>query len=164
VDFILTAGATMVCYAFTPAMAAHFHYLVQNQRSVPDGIYPYLMDIVALRNSTFAEFTLVHAHGIVTFPSFHTTLVVLFCYSLRSTWLYWPMALLGVVTILSIPNIGGHYLIDIPAGAAVAASAIFVVRRWPAASFSARFGLGRSEPVLEGRGPQRRSAGSSHFS
>ena len=68
--------------------------------------------------------------GLVCFPSFHTVLVIMFCYALRGTWLFWPAAVLGGLTMPSLPPIGGHYLIDIPAGAALALLAILVVRRW----------------------------------
>ena len=73
-------------------------------------------------------------------------MVIMFCYALRGTRLFWPALVLGTITMLSLPTIGGHYLIDIPGGAAVALIAILVVRRWLPAPPGLRISTGVPAP------------------
>jgi membrane-associated phospholipid phosphatase len=68
--------------------------------------------------------------GLITFPSFHTTLAVLFVAALRKHRL--ALVIGGVVNgsmLLSIPSEGGHYLVDVFAGALVAVLAIVAAAR-----------------------------------
>jgi hypothetical protein len=66
--------------------------------------------------------------GIITFPSFHATLAVMFAYSVRKIpFAFGVLAPLNVLMLLSTPTIGGHYLVDIIAGVALAAVAIAIV-------------------------------------
>ena len=67
--------------------------------------------------------------GIVRFPSFHTALAVIFTYAHRGIrWSFPPVAALNGVMLRSIPSEGGHYLVDMIAGGAVALVAIGLVR------------------------------------
>ena len=67
--------------------------------------------------------------GIVTMPSYHTVMAVLFTYAFRGTGLIgYGIATLNLVMLLSIPPIGGHYLVDMLAGGALALGAIAVQR------------------------------------
>jgi membrane-associated phospholipid phosphatase len=68
--------------------------------------------------------------GLVTFPSWHTAMGVIFIYSARSMkWLLAVLAPLNVLLIAATPPIGGHYLVDTIAGLAVAAVSILIVRK-----------------------------------
>jgi len=67
--------------------------------------------------------------GIITFPSFHTALGVIFIFAL------WPIPVLrwfGIVINLlmmaSIPIDGGHYFIDMVAGTVIAVASIVAAR------------------------------------
>ena len=65
--------------------------------------------------------------GLIAFPSFHSSLAVLAAYALYPIRFVGPLALaLNVLVILSVPVQGGHHLVDIPAGVAVAVAAITV--------------------------------------
>lgn len=68
--------------------------------------------------------------GIVTFPSFHTTLALLYIYiaGRLHRGLLTVFVPLNVVMLLAVSSIGGHYLVDIAGGAAVAAVSIIIVR------------------------------------
>ena len=67
--------------------------------------------------------------GIVTMPSYHTVMAVLLTYAFRRTGLVgYGIATLNLVMLLSIPPIGGHYLVDVLAGGALALGAIAVQR------------------------------------
>lgn len=68
--------------------------------------------------------------GIVVFPSFHTTVAILF------TWAVWRVPVvrwlaLGIngLMVAGTPLSGGHYLVDILAGALLAIAAIAAARR-----------------------------------
>ena len=69
--------------------------------------------------------------SIINFPSYHTVLAILIPYSARHRcWSLIPTFLLNVVMLAATSPEGGHYLVDMLAGAVVAAVSILVVRRW----------------------------------
>jgi len=70
--------------------------------------------------------------GVIAFPSFHAVLAVLFTYAHRHSATFAPMAALNAVMLVSIPSEGGHYLVDVFGGIAVAIVAILAVRAVPA--------------------------------
>jgi membrane-associated phospholipid phosphatase len=82
-----------------------------------------------LRDGSFRALTGINSEGIITFPSFHTALGVIFIAAL------WPVPILrwfGVVInalmMVSIPIDGGHYFVDMIAGTIVAALSIAAAR------------------------------------
>jgi membrane-associated phospholipid phosphatase len=76
------------------------------------------------------EISLSRMEGLITFPSFHTTLAVLFVAALREHRLALVIgAVVNGLMLLSIPSEGGHYLVDVFAGALVAAVAIWAASR-----------------------------------
>jgi len=82
-------------------------------------------DFMAMRAGTLHVLDLSRLEGLITFPSFHTTLAVLFVYAVRHRRA--PLvaaALFNIVMIVSVTTVGGHYLVDAIAGAAVAVGAI----------------------------------------
>ena len=88
-----------------------------------------LRDLLALRAGGPWHFELSAMQGIVTMPSYHTVMAVLFTYAFRRTGLVgYGIATLNLVMLLSIPPIGGHYLVDMLAGGALALGAIAVQR------------------------------------
>ncbi|MGB8840206.1 MAG: phosphatase PAP2 family protein [Aliidongia sp.] len=67
--------------------------------------------------------------GIVSFPSFHAALAILYIYAARHRlWALIPFAALDTLMLISTPPIGGHYLTDVLGGIAVALIAIGVTR------------------------------------
>lgn len=85
-----------------------------------------------IRGGGWTVFSYDKIEGIVTFPSFHTTLGLFFIYIAGR--LHWALLIvfvpLDIVMLLAVPSIGGHYLVDMCGGAAVAALSIVVVRAW----------------------------------
>ncbi len=128
--FIITSALTITISGVLPAMHAPAYLRLADTRIILEHSYPYLPDLSSLREGTLFEIDLSHQQGLVCFPSFHTVLVMIFCYALRGTRLFWAALALGGLTMLSLPTSGGHYLIDLPGGAAVTAAAILLVRRW----------------------------------
>jgi membrane-associated phospholipid phosphatase len=65
--------------------------------------------------------------GLITFPSFHTAVAVLMVHAARGTSCFWLAIVVNALMILSTFTEGGHYLVDVVAGAAIALLAIGVV-------------------------------------
>ncbi|MBD0275441.1 MAG: phosphatase PAP2 family protein [Acetobacteraceae bacterium] len=117
---------TCVTAVWLPALGPWVHFGL-------GGLVPadtaYVAHVVALRQEHAPSFALHQMQGIVTFPSFHTTLALLFTYAHRGIpWSFPPVALLNGAMLLSIPSEGGHYLADMLAGAFVALASIAAAR------------------------------------
>lgn len=66
--------------------------------------------------------------GIVWFPSFHTTMAILFTEVYWGRWwAFWPALALNLAMLLSIPFSGNHYLTDMIGGAVVAGLSLAIV-------------------------------------
>jgi membrane-associated phospholipid phosphatase len=62
-------------------------------------------------------------------PSYHTVMALLIAYAFRRTGVVgYVIAALNAAMLLSIPSIGGHYLVDVLAGGVLAFAAITVWR------------------------------------
>lgn len=86
-----------------------------------------IRDFFAMRAGTLHALDLSRLAGLINFPSFHTTLAVVFVYVVRRRPV--PLAIaavLNAVMIVSVLSEGGHYLVDVISGALVAAGAIIV--------------------------------------
>lgn len=95
---------------------------------VPGFELAYVDDLTGLRNGTLPSLDVMLLKGVITFPSFHAVLAVLFVWSHRGSISLAPAAALNTVMLLAIPSEGGHYLVDIFGGLAVAA--ITIVALW----------------------------------
>lgn len=114
----LTILPTAVISALFPAMGP-----------LTDG--PHVAHMLSLRAAGSWEFDLLGMEGIVTMPSYHTVLAVLFTYAYWGAGMVgWSIAALNLVMLLSIPPIGGHYLSDMIAGGVIAVLAILGFRWW----------------------------------
>ena len=97
----------------------------------------FLQDLLAMRVGGPWHFNLLALKGIIQMPSYHTVLAVLFTYAFRGTGLIgYAIAALNMVMLLAIPPVGGHYLVDVPAGGALALGTIAVWR-------ASRYGVSR---------------------
>lgn len=87
--------------------------------------------LMAIRTgaTTVIDFDAPNSSCLVTFPSGHTILAVIMTYALRgSRWTLIPAIIVnGLMLVSTVPH-GGHHLIDLIVGGAIAACAIFVVR------------------------------------
>lgn len=128
-----------------PAMAMYVH-LGLTPADYP-GINPsaafiHVADLEALRNGSMRVLNLAGMQGIVTFPSFHTTLAVLLTVAFWSVpYLRWASLALNGLMIAGTPIHGAHYFVDLGGGFALA-----IVGYTAARSLSRERVVRRTEP------------------
>ncbi len=136
---------TIIVSAILPAYGAWEHYGILPPK--PENI-----DLQRLRSGAGERFT--GFNGIVSFPSFHTAMLVLILHAHRGRWTFWPFACLNMLMLLSVPINGGHYATDMLAGGIVALGSIRITRliratRWGAlragGTAQAQFPAGQSD-------------------
>jgi membrane-associated phospholipid phosphatase len=85
----------------------------------------YLVDMGILRGGGALNFELGKLTGIISFPSFHTTMALVYAFCFRGSGpVGYFIVLLNFLMLPTIPFVGGHYLTDMIGGAAVAAMAL----------------------------------------
>nr|WP_294501641.1 phosphatase PAP2 family protein [uncultured Rhodopila sp.] len=125
VDEFLTAGILAIIITF-PIM-----YLLPSIGAfAPHGIdagVQWQADILTLRSHSTS--TIRPLAGIVTFPSYHTALGVLYINMARERkWLFYPLLPLNVLLAISVMSQGGHYLVDMLSGAVLALVSLAIAR------------------------------------
>ena len=128
--FILSSiGCALVCIALAallPSLGAYAFLGIVDQSMG----YVHLQDVMGMREGTLKHLPMSQVKGIITFPSFHSSLALLFMWGYWGIrWLRWPFMALNIVMLLSVPATGGHYLVDVIAGVAIAAIIIFLVKK-----------------------------------
>ena len=102
---------------------------------------------LGMRAHTMAAIPLDDLRGIVDFPSFHAACAVLLAYFLRGIPIVFPAAVVfDLLMLAATPVIGGHYVIDVIAGLAVAAATIWAIERLEAGREAQRLPLWRRAP------------------
>jgi len=126
---ILSMLITCAIFTFTPAVG-----------KIGQMGTHYVQVLSELRAGHWSLMDYERPEGIVTFPSFHTTVAILLTYLVRrERWALAIFAPVNVLMILSTPTVGGHYLVDLFGGTAVAWLSIGLFR-------SARRHLGYQAP------------------
>jgi membrane-associated phospholipid phosphatase len=121
ISAILPAEGTWGFYQLTPA---DYPAIVPATREIHLPIFH------GLRDGSLRLLTGMTSEGIITFPSFHAALGVIFIVGL---WpvpvLRWIGAVVNGLMILATPVDGGHYFIDVFAGIAIAVLCLVAARR-----------------------------------
>ncbi|SAK73042.1 PAP2 family protein [Caballeronia calidae] len=123
--FLLALSSIYLLVVSTPfpATSAFEHFKVSDTDALSS-----VSDFSVLRDGSMRTFDLQRTQGLVSLPSFHTALAVIFAYSLRRIlFLFWPAVILDVLMIASTPTQGGHYLGDVLAGLVLSALTIVSV-------------------------------------
>lgn len=128
VSSILT-GAVM---ALTPAAGAYALFTPSPETfshfTASAGMWHY-DELMRLRSGRPFVYDVTQSQGLVTFPSYHTVLAIITSYAARDArWVFVPVAILNAVVVVSTIPEGGHYLIDVVAGGAIALVSILFVR------------------------------------
>jgi membrane-associated phospholipid phosphatase len=123
---------TGLVVAFVPAEGAYAFYMPPSEMftsfSPKAGMWHHDV-LMSLRTSPTPVLEFAKAEGLVTFPSFHTTLAIITTYAVRGVrYVFAPVCALNAIVIVATVPEGGHHLIDLFAGALIAVVAIAVAR------------------------------------
>ncbi|HEY7550294.1 MAG TPA: phosphatase PAP2 family protein [Hyphomicrobiaceae bacterium] len=125
----VVVGALML---LVPAAGAYAHF--HPPRELFDGFGAkagmwHYETLIRLRSQAAPSLDFAQMEGLVTFPSFHTVLAIITAYAFRGIrFVTLPAVILnGIVIVSTLPE-GGHYLVDVIAGAAIAVAGIALVR------------------------------------
>jgi membrane-associated phospholipid phosphatase len=147
--------ALVVCifiFPFCPALGgyAHFGIGMESVPHVPDlSAWRYPTVLKGVRDGTIDELGLKTLEGIVAMPSFHASAALILGWGFWSSrQLRWPFLLLNLGMLVSSVPIGGHYIVDVLAGAALGWLAILLV--WAHAARVIRAGVRERSPVVQG--------------
>ena len=137
----LTFTASVLCCLIgmlLPALGPYKLFGLESQ-----GLF--LPDMEHLLSHRDLNFSLGAMTGVVCFPSLHTAMALAYPYGLRRTGAIFPIFVgLNILMLLTIPFFGGHYLVDMIAGAAVMLVAL-VIARLSVFGWSARESAGRTK-------------------
>lgn len=129
--YAATVLVVIVASALWPAVGAYHHFAPVGLGSIfsdPELGRWHYAHLFAVRAGEMREIALGDAKGLVQFPSFHTALAIITARALAAIpRLALPAMALNGLVILSTLSIGGHYLVDVIAGAALAGAAILAV-------------------------------------
>jgi hypothetical protein len=90
----------------------------------------YGRDLVAMLKNGPGFISPKELRGIIGFPSYHTVqALVLIWYARNIPWLRWAAMVLNILVLIGTPIHGGHHLIDLIGGSAVACAAIMLADR-----------------------------------
>lgn len=131
--FILAALVTIVVSAILPAEGAWGYYKLSAADSpaiVPVTREIHLPFFLGLRDGSYRLLVATGAQGIITFPSLHAAVAVIFILAL---WpvpvIRWIALVVNILMLAATPIDGGHYFIDVLAGVAVAAACWWSARK-----------------------------------
>ena len=104
---------------FFPALGNMVHHGIDMVEGLPSGAGNYHLKAVAyFRDGRNTALDLSQFSGIVTMPSFHMVMALLVPHALRGTsFAVWTATLWSVLITISTIGIGGHYIVDLFAGA-----------------------------------------------
>ena len=131
-------GSGFVAVLLSPMFTAVGNYVYlgiepsELQRIDPWAGYVHLNDLTTLRTGQMRLLELPKMQGIITFPSYHSCLAALTMWAFWKSglgWLRWAGLAVALLTILATPIDGGHYLVDVMAGIAIALAAIAAATR-----------------------------------
>ena len=124
--FVCASVMAGVCSVFVPTLGpmsaagshADFAHLPTLGRTTAE-------IVLNLRDGTLRAIDLDAINGIISFPSLHAAVSVIVPFSLRwNRALFWPIAMLDAVMLVSAVPSGNHYLVDVVGGVGVGTLAI----------------------------------------
>jgi hypothetical protein len=128
----LTLVVTAIISSLLPAFGTYYQYGISADTPIfrASGYLAQLHELPLIRDGSLRVLNLEDLVGIITFPSFHAAAAILTVWALWSMRWMRPLVLpANVGMLLATPLVGGHYFIDVFAGAALAVLAIAAARR-----------------------------------
>ena len=122
--FIVATLLTILVSGVLPAAGAWKHYAIGTPFDLAS-----LSHFEALRDGRLRDIPLHAMQGLISIPSLHTVMALLLAYAMRATVLLPVFVVLNAAMLASTPVDGGHYLVDVLAGAALAIGLIALERR-----------------------------------
>ncbi|MGA7674803.1 MAG: phosphatase PAP2 family protein [Rhizomicrobium sp.] len=132
------AMATVFFWTFFPSFGAFAVYRLDP--SVADRLSlaldsRYANDLLNLLATGPGHISPHNVKGLIGFPSFHAAMAVMVTwYARRLAYVRWPVCALNLIVLVSTPIQGGHHVVDVVGGLAVAALAIVLADRIVAAA------------------------------
>jgi len=120
---------------FMPADAYGVYYDIRPgdfRHVFPHAGFIKMPDLDSLRAGTIPVLDFAKMHGIITFPSYHGGLSAVTLWGFwvcRFNWIRIPGIAAASLTIAATPVDGGHYLVDVIAGVAIAAVCVAIAGR-----------------------------------
>jgi membrane-associated phospholipid phosphatase len=115
---------TVTIFVFFPAEAA-FAFYPETQTALPANAAHYGAAISGLRDGSLRTIDLLNLGGIVTFPSFHAAMAIIFAWAaFPSRHFRIPVAVINALMWVSAVPIGGHYVVDLLGGSVIATLSI----------------------------------------
>jgi hypothetical protein len=124
--WLFLACGALACLgaALAPALGPSRLYDIQTH----DGFMPEMLRLLVGEK----HFALATMKGVVSFPSFHTSMALTYVWAFRKCGpIAWGIGALNAVMLCSVPFFGGHYLVDMIAGAAAMLLALALVKTAP---------------------------------
>ena len=124
VAFIATTLITIAVSAFLPAVGPWV--FLDLHPAMANGFLPTSSTswpvFLGLRDGTFHTINGMNSEGIITFPSLHAALGILFAAALwRVRGIKWAALVLNTLMLVATPAYGSHYFVDVIAGVLLAA-------------------------------------------
>lgn len=135
--FVATTLAVIAISTVCPAAGTWIHYGIDataahGYSAASQASWPVFF---GLRDGTVNTLTGINSQGIITFPSLHAALAVLFIIALwQVPGLRWIALALNLAMIAATPIEGSHYLVDVIAGLVIAACSWRITSRFCAAA------------------------------
>ena len=133
VAFIATTLITIAVSAFLPAVGPWV--FLDLHPAMANGFLPTSSTswpvFLGLRDGTFHTINGMNSEGIITFPSLHAALGILFAAALwRVRGIKWAALVLNTLMLVATPAYGSHYFVDVIAGVLLAALCWIAAARW----------------------------------
>jgi hypothetical protein len=125
--WLFLASGALACLGtlLLPALGPSKFYNIETA----SGFVPVMQHLLSGKNLSFA---LSGMTGVVSFPSFHTTMALAYAWAFRRTGVIGMSVMtLNLVMLCAVPFFGGHYLVDMIAGAAAMLLALALVKTAP---------------------------------
>ena len=120
--FLATGALACIGTLLLPALGPSKFYNIETTT----GFVPVMQHLLSGHDLTFS---LAQMTGVVSFPSFHTSMALAYCWAFRKTGVIgMGVTALNLVMLCAVPFFGGHYLVDMFAGAAAMLLSLALVK------------------------------------